>query len=129
MPLMRGRSLSKGIYIINKYLLKPPVLSLLIADKSICHYRRAIVWIAICLREWTWQRSSTLLLKFNSYCCKVKLLAYWKLCLAFNILLRKLGHYMLAHVVYVIKRVDPCKYIMSRIALFFHLAKWTLLFS
>jgi hypothetical protein len=50
-----------------------------------------------------------------------------KLCLALIFALKKLRHYMLAHEIQLVARVDPIKYLLSQPALTGRLAKWVLL--
>ncbi|GKV47484.1 hypothetical protein SLEP1_g54386 [Rubroshorea leprosula] len=52
-----------------------------------------------------------------------------KICLALIFSTKKLRHYMLAHVVHLISKADPLKYIMSKPMLFSRLVKWALLLS
>ncbi|XP_038717270.1 uncharacterized protein LOC120010560 [Tripterygium wilfordii] len=52
-----------------------------------------------------------------------------KVCLALVFATKKLRHYMLAHVIHLISKADPLKFIMSRPVLSGRLAKWALLLS
>ena len=42
---------------------------------------------------------------------------------------QKLHHYMLSHIVQLISKIDPLKYMLSRIVLTGRLAKWVMLLS
>jgi len=50
-----------------------------------------------------------------------------KMCLALMFVVQKLRHYMQAHIMYVISKVDPTKYIMSKPVLHGRLAKWAVI--
>jgi len=50
-----------------------------------------------------------------------------KMCLALMFAVQKLRHYMQAHTVYVISKVDPIKYILSRPVLHGRLTKWAII--
>lgn len=42
---------------------------------------------------------------------------------------QKLHHYMLSHTIQLVSKIDPLKYMLSRIALTGRLAKWVMLLS
>ncbi|CAM8893133.1 unnamed protein product [Rhodiola kirilowii] len=50
-----------------------------------------------------------------------------KICLALVFAVQKLRHYMQAHIVHVVSKADPIKYILSRPVLSGRLAKWAML--
>lgn len=52
-----------------------------------------------------------------------------KACLAVVFATQKLRHYMLSHTVHLVSKIDPLKYMLSRIALTGRLAKWVMLLS
>ena len=52
-----------------------------------------------------------------------------KACLAVVFASQKLRHYMLAHTVHLIAKIDPLKYFLSKAALTGHLAKWMMILS
>ena len=52
-----------------------------------------------------------------------------KACLVVVFATQKLHHYMLSHTVYLIFKIDPLKYMLSRTALTGRLAKWIMLLS
>ncbi|KAL2505477.1 Ribonuclease H [Abeliophyllum distichum] len=52
-----------------------------------------------------------------------------KICLALIFAAKKLRHYMLAHTINLVSKIDPLKYIMSRPILSGRIGKWALLLS
>ena len=52
-----------------------------------------------------------------------------KACLAIVFAFQKLWHYMLAHTVHLIAKIDPLKYLLSKVALTGRLAKWMMILS
>ena len=52
-----------------------------------------------------------------------------KACLAVVFSTQKLRHYMLSHTIQLVSKIDPLKYMLSRIALTGRLAKWVMLLS
>jgi RNase H-like domain found in reverse transcriptase len=52
-----------------------------------------------------------------------------KHCLALIFAVKKLRHYMLAHKVIIISKVDPLKYLMTRPMLTGRLAKWAIILT
>jgi RNase H-like domain found in reverse transcriptase len=52
-----------------------------------------------------------------------------KYCLALIFAVKKLRHYMLAHKIILISKVDPLKYLMTRPMLTGRLAKWAIIFT
>ena len=50
-------------------------------------------------------------------------------CLAVVFAFQKLCHYMLAHTTWLITKIDPLKYLLSKAALTGRLAKWVMILS
>ena len=48
-------------------------------------------------------------------------------CFAVVFASQKLRHYMLAHIVHLVAKIDPLKYLLSKAALTGHLAKWMMI--
>ena len=51
------------------------------------------------------------------------------MCLALFISIQKLRHYMQAHVIHLVAKIDPVKYVLSRAIMFGQLAKWVVAFQ
>ena len=52
-----------------------------------------------------------------------------KSCLAVIFASQKLRHYMLTHIVHLIAKIDPLKYLLKKVVLTGHLAKWMMILS
>ena len=52
-----------------------------------------------------------------------------KACLVVVFASQKLRHYMLAHTTWLVAKIDPLKYLLSKVALTGRLAKWVMILS
>ena len=52
-----------------------------------------------------------------------------KICLVLFFSIQKLRHYMQAHVIHLIAKIDPVKYVLSRAIMSGRLAKWAVAFQ
>ena len=51
------------------------------------------------------------------------------MCLALFISIQKLRHYMQAHVIHLVAKIDPVKYVLSRSIMSSRLANWAMAFQ
>jgi hypothetical protein len=117
---------------MKKYLQNPPVLGLPIPGKPL------ILYIAV------QEQSLGALLAQKNEAEKEKALYYLnqkltraelkyspieKMCLALFFFIHKLRHYMQAHIIHLIAKVDQVKYILSRPVISGQLAKWSVAFQ
>ena len=52
-----------------------------------------------------------------------------KMCLALFFSIQKVRHYMQAHVIHLVAKIDPVKYVLSRAIMSGRLAKWAVAFQ
>ncbi|MBV8801981.1 MAG: reverse transcriptase-like protein, partial [Gammaproteobacteria bacterium] len=125
-----GRECQNAFESIKKYLMNPPVLAAPKKGKPLILYIAALDHSLGGLLAQkneddkevaTYYISRTLVGAEHNYS------PIEKICLALIFAIKKLRHYLLAHKVQLISRVDPLKYLMTRPTLSGRLAKWSLI--
>ncbi|GLT26704.1 hypothetical protein SLA2020_017500 [Shorea laevis] len=131
-PFVWDEACQNAFESIKKYLLHPPILVAPIPGRTLILYIAAQEYSLGALLAQVNEEG-----KENVFCylshtlrgAEVNYSPIKKICLALIFSTKKLRHYMLAHVVHLISKADPLKYIMSKPVLSGRLAKWALLLS
>jgi RNase H-like domain found in reverse transcriptase/Reverse transcriptase-like len=117
---------------IKAYLLNPPVLAAPIPGKELILYTTALDGSLGALLAQENQDGNQNALYYLSRMMVGAEHGYSpieKHCLALIFAIKKLRHYMLAHKIILISKVDPLKYLMTRPMLTGRLAKWTIILT
>lgn len=117
---------------IKKYLANPPILMPPIPGKSLILYvsttesslGEILAQLDDILKERAIYYISHTLVSYE-----VNYTSIEKSCLAVVFASQKLRHYMLAHTIHLIAKIDPLKYLLGKAALMGRLAKWMMILS
>jgi len=129
-PFEWDESCKNAFRSIKKYLSSPPVLGAPIPSKPLILYIAAQERPlgALCAQENEEGKERALYyLSRTLIGAELQYSPIEKTCLALMFAVQKLRHYMEAHMVQVISKADPIKYILSRSVLSGRLAKWAII--
>ena len=117
---------------IKRYLLNPPVLGVPMPGKPLVLYIAAQEQSLGALLAQKNEEEKEKALYYLSRKLTVVELRYSsieKMCLALFFSIQKLRHYMQAHVIHLVAKIDPVKYVLSRAIMSGRLAKWAVAFQ
>jgi ribonuclease HI/uncharacterized protein YehS (DUF1456 family) len=117
---------------IKKYLLNPPVLGVPIPGKPLILYIAAqeqSLGALLAQKNEVEKEKALYYLSRKLTGAELRYSPIEKMCLALFFSIHKLRHYMQAHTIHLIAKVDPVKYILSRPVISGRLAKWSVAFQ
>ena len=117
---------------IKKYLLNPPVLGVPIPGKPLILYITAqeqSLGALLAQKNEAEKEKALYYLSRKLTGVELKYSPIEKMCLALFFSIHKLRHYMQAHTIHLVAKVDLVKYILSRPVIFGRLAKWSVAFQ
>ena len=117
---------------IKRYPLNPPVLGVPIPGKPLVLYIAAQEQSLGALLAQKNEEEKEKTLYYLSRKLTVVELRYSsieKMCLALFFSIQKVRHYMQAHVIHLVAKIDPVKYVLSRAIMSGRLAKWAVAFQ
>uniref|UniRef100_A0A2N9ILM6 Uncharacterized protein n=1 Tax=Fagus sylvatica TaxID=28930 RepID=A0A2N9ILM6_FAGSY len=117
---------------IKKYLLNPPVLGVPIPGKPLILYIAAqeqSLGALLAQKNEVEKEKALYYLSRKLTGAELRYSPIEKMCLALFFSIHKLRHYMQAHTIHLVAKVDPVKYILSRPVISGRLAKWSVAFQ
>jgi hypothetical protein len=117
---------------IKKYLLNPPVLGVPIPGKPLILYIAAqeqSLGAFLVQKNEAEKEKALYYLSRKLTGAELKYSPIEKMCLALFFSIHKLRHYMQAHTIHLVAKVDPVKYILSRPVISGRWAKWSVAFQ
>uniref|UniRef100_A0A2N9E6Y6 Uncharacterized protein n=1 Tax=Fagus sylvatica TaxID=28930 RepID=A0A2N9E6Y6_FAGSY len=117
---------------IKKYLLNPPVLGVPIPGKPLILYIAAqeqSLGALLAQKNEVEKEKALYYLSRKLTGAELRYSPIEKMCLALFFSVHKLRHYMQAHTIHLVAKVDPVKYILSRPVISGRLAKWSVAFQ
>ncbi|XP_020081530.1 uncharacterized protein LOC109705200 [Ananas comosus] len=115
---------------IKEYVMSPPVLAALIHGKPLILYTAALDGSLGALLAQNNEEGKEQALYYLSRMLEGAENSYSQIekhCLALIFAVKKLRHYMLEHKIYLVSKVNPLKFLMTRPVLTGRLAKWTVI--
>lgn len=117
---------------IKQYLVNPPVLATLIKRKSLLlciSTTNVSLGVVMAQHNTEGKEREIYYISRTLVGYELNFIAMEKTCLAVVFATQKLRHYMLAHSVKLIAKIDPLKYLLSKATLTGRLAKWVIILS
>ncbi|XP_039130916.1 LOW QUALITY PROTEIN: uncharacterized protein LOC120267326 [Dioscorea cayenensis subsp. rotundata] len=129
-PFKWDAECQKAFEDIKQYLLNPPVLAAPISGKPLILYTAALegsLGAMLAQNNEDGKENALYYLSRMLIGAESKYTPIEKHCLALVFAVKKLRHYLLAHKIILISKIDPLKYLMTRPLLTGRLAKWVLI--
>ena len=116
---------------IKRYLLNPPILGVPMPGKPLVLYIAAqeqSLRVLLAQKNEKEKEKALYYLSRKVTGVELRYSPIEKMCLALFFSIKKLRHYMQAHVIHLVAKIDPVKYVLSRSITSSQLAKWAMAF-